>query len=344
VLSGRGRSVARYGGGDVSGPRAKPQRCRLARDALSDLLCQGVARMGSNPVGRLRVRVSEQPACQCTAGGTRRGSRDQVGGRTARSPRAAVPVAAGVDDKPLGQSQSPVQLVRVADLSAGWIVVGHIQREPIGLTDIGRSEAARHLASRHPVRVARIQVHPVALRLEGLDGVRQHLQPCLSLGVAAAAVQPSERVRLQDHDRRPVTEAGGEPADPLLVRLHLGFKPAIQRVQDQIRHASKHEKDTGRGRSDHSPAESRKPDHGWEYYPVSCSPVTAGTGPMILGPTTSCDCLPGGSFRGAPRMSCDETGNPLDHGLVEIGDQPCCSRLVSQAGHTAPPALRSRDP
>jgi hypothetical protein len=66
--------------------------------------------------------------------------------------------------------------------------------------------------------VARIQVHLVALGLEGLDGVRQHLQPSLPLGDVRAAAEPGERVRLQDYYGGPVTESGREPVDPLLVR------------------------------------------------------------------------------------------------------------------------------
>src|ERR1700739_4928783 len=60
VLSRRGGGVARHGSGDVSVPWAKPLCCRLVRDAVSDLLRQRVARMGPNPVGRLRVRVDEE--------------------------------------------------------------------------------------------------------------------------------------------------------------------------------------------------------------------------------------------------------------------------------------------
>src|SRR5262249_34930097 len=104
------------------------------------------------------------------------------------------------------------------------------------------------------------------------------------LGVARAAVQLSERVRLHDHHCAPVTEAGREPADPLLVRLLVVLEPTVRRVvptsrlhpEEQIPQRDEHEKYTRRDHGDHSPTDPPKPSHGWEYSPDSCSTVTTG--------------------------------------------------------------------
>ena len=265
MLPGRGGNVARHGSGDVRVPRAEPLRRRLIGDAPSDLLGQGFARMGPHPVGRLCVRVREQPARRRALASAWQRSRDGAGRPMAKYAGPARPVAAGVDDEPLGHSEIPIQLGRVTDLPAGRIVVGHIQREPVCLSDIRGPEASRHLSSRHPVRVARIEVDPVALRLQGLDRVREHLQPGLPLCAAPAAIQFSERVRLQDHHCGPAAEAGREPVDPLLVRMLLGFQPAVRRVEDQVPQPGKHDKDARPDDGDHSSASPPKPSHGPEY-------------------------------------------------------------------------------
>src|SRR6185437_5074140 len=194
----------------------------------------------------------------------------RAAGQMNSSTSVALPVAAGVDDEPLGHSQIPVQRGRVADLPIGRIVVGDVQREPIGRGDIGGSQAAGHLASRHPVRVASIEVHLVVLGLDGSDGVGQHPQPSLPRSVTPAVGQPSERVRLEDHDRWPATQTCRKAVNPLLVRLLIAFEPTIRRmlVTNADEQNSKHDEQDKLARRDyghHSPTDPRKPSHGWEY-------------------------------------------------------------------------------
>src|SRR5260370_31659127 len=107
VSGGLGDLVVRRGSGDVTAPCAEPLCCRLVRDALSDLVRPGVAGMGPNPVGRLRVRVSEEPPRPCPPATAPQSSRDRAAGRVTPSPRAAPPLAAGVRPPPPGPSPTP---------------------------------------------------------------------------------------------------------------------------------------------------------------------------------------------------------------------------------------------
>jgi hypothetical protein len=286
VHARRGGRVARHRGGDVAAPRAEPHRRRLVRDAQCDLSSLWVAGMGPNPIGRQRVRARVELTRQRARAdgrkslrdrvGARQGSRDapeRVGGRVNLPAGAGCPVAAGVDDEPLGHAQIMVQLGRVTDLLAGRVVVRHVEREPEGVCDIGGSQPSRHLARRHPVRVARVQVHLIGVRLECPDRVGQHSQPGLLLGGVQAVRQLSERVGLKDHNGRPAADAGREPVDPLLVRPLAAFerRPALAcqlRADEQISEHCDPEDDAPRDRSDLSPTRPRIPSHGWEYSPV----------------------------------------------------------------------------
>jgi hypothetical protein len=118
------------------------------------------------------------------------------------------------------------------------LVVGDVQEEAVGLGDAGRREPLGDVTGAEPGAVRAVEVHrDVGQPGEDMHCVVQHVEPvgCGSGGIGIGRLAPLERVRavgaavrvverddpqsvrLEDHDRRRVPDAGREAVDPRLV-------------------------------------------------------------------------------------------------------------------------------